>query len=421
MKRPWSLLSQTLLLLLLSGIGATAWVSRERIGDVLANLQTPAGGKPEASGKASNGSTGKASNGNRRGAAPVIAAGVSSQRNDAVVAAIGTARALKSVTLFAKSEGEIMSFAISAGDPIEQGQTLVQLDATKAELAVDLAKKTLEDARQKLQRAEYLKSRNVNSGAGVEDATITVERAELEVRQAEEELRDKTLSAPFAGVVGIPKVEAGDRITPATELVTLDDRSQLLVEFPVAEKFLARIKIGDEVSATTPSYPRRTFSGRLAYIDSRVDPVSRTIMVRAIIPNGEDLLRPGMSFSIEMSLPGDTYPAVPELALQWSQGESYVWRIDGNVVRKIVVESVQRMNAIILVKGPLTTGDLIVVEGVQRLRDGIEVTYEHPDGLAAPGSAREKGGGPATGPIPAATDQPVKPRRSARTQTERRG
>jgi len=413
LKRPWSLLSQTLLLLLLSGIGATAWVSRERIGDVLANLQTPAGGEPETAGKASNGS--------RRGAAPIITARVANQRNDEVVAAIGTARALKSVTLFAKSEGEIMSFAISTGDPIKQGQTLVQLDATKAELAVDLAKKTLEDARQKLKRAQYLKSRNVNSGASVEDATIAVERAELEVRQAEEELRDKTLSAPFAGVVGIPKVEAGDRITPATELVTLDDRSQLLVEFPVAEKFLARIKIGDAVSATTPSYPRRTFTGRLGYIDSRVDPVSRTIMVRAVIPNPDDLLRPGMSFAIEMPLPGDTYPAVPELALQWSRGESYVWRIDGNVVRKIVVETIRRMNAIILVEGPLTTGDLIVVEGVQRLRDGTEVTYEEPDGRVGPGTAYEQDSSPASGPIPAATQEPVKRRRSARTQTERRG
>ena len=295
-------------------------MSRERIGEALANLQTPAGGSPETANKASRKSS--------RGAAPVIAAHVASQRNDEVVAAIGTARALKSVTLFAKSEGEIMSFAIAAGDLIQEGQTLVQLDATKAELAVDLAKKTLEDARQKLERAKYLKQRNVNSGAGVEDATITVERAELEVRQAEEELRDKTLSAPFAGVVGIPKVEAGDRITPATELITLDDRSQLLVQFPIAEKFLARIKVGDEVTATTPSYARKKFTGRLGFIDSRVDPVSRTIMVRAVIPNTDDLLRPGMSFAIELALPGETYPAVPELALQWSQGESYVWRID---------------------------------------------------------------------------------------------
>jgi len=325
------------------------------------------------------------------------------------------------VTLFAKSEGEIISFPVSAGDPIKQGQTLVELDSAKAKLAVDLAKKTLEDFRQKRERAIYLEKRNVRSGATVEDANITVERAELEVRQAEEELRDKTLSAPFAGVVGIPKVEAGDRITPSTELINLDDRSQLLVEFPIAEKFLSRIEIGDQVTGTTPSYPRRSFTGRLGHIDSRVDPISRTVMVRAILPNAEDLLRPGMSFAIELALPGADYPAVPELSLQWAQGESYLWRIDGNVVRKTLVETVRRKNAIILIDGPVAAGDLIVVEGVQRLRDGAEVTYEPPEPDAPPDASPQRSGKPSGRGQPAEKSQPMNLRRSARSETGGKG
>lgn len=416
MKRPWSLLSQTLLLLVLSGIGATAWVSRDRIGEVLADLQSQTG--PET-GKA--GKEGRKTGKRGAGSAPVIVTRVTKERNDEEVAAIGTARALRSVTLFAKSEGEIMSFSVSAGDPIEQGRPLVELDASKARLAVDLAMKSLEDTRQKLKRAEYLKDRKVSSRAGVEDATIAVERAELEVRQAHEELRDKTLSAPFAGVVGIPKVEPGDRITPATELITLDDRSKLLVEFPIAEKFLSRIKVGDKVAASTPSYPRKQFSGHLAYIDSRVDPVSRTVMIRAELPNEEDLLRPGMSFAIKLELPGNEFPAVPELSLQWSQGQSYVWRVEGDNVRKTVVETVRRKNAIILVDGPLAPGDLIVVEGVQRLRDGTSVSYQEAE-FEKPGQSQPADAvSPAVKPAPAASEQPQNPRRSARTQADRKG
>lgn len=402
-------------------------MSRDRIGEALADLQSPAGSpsrQADKSGKARNsGKNGKQAS---RGAAPVIVAQVEAERNDEIIAAIGTARALKSVTLFAKSEGEITSFSIAAGDRINVGQTLVELDSAKAELAVDLAKKTLEDARQKLERARYLEKRNVRSGASVDDARIAVERAELEVRQAEEELRDKTLTAPFAGVVGIPKVEAGDRITSSTELITLDDRSQLLVEFPIAEKFLSRIRVGDEVTGKTPSYPRRKFTGRLGHIDSRVDPVSRTVMVRAILPNDEDFLRPGMSFAIELALPGGEYLAVPELSLQWAQGESYVWRIEGNVVRKSVVETIRRMNAIILVDGPLSKGDLIVVEGVQRLRDGTVVSFEAPDSRPGPSAPPrstppQQDSAPASKDAVPANDRPAGTRRSARSETGGRG
>jgi RND family efflux transporter MFP subunit len=392
LQRALSLRSQFLTLLLLLGLGTGLWLARNEIGNAFASLQKPTG--------AETGNEGAKKSARKGRAAPVIVARVSSRRNDETIAAIGTARALRFVTLYADAEGEIVDVPIRPGQHVAKGEPLLKLTTRRAQLAVDLAKKALEDAVQKLKRVRYLLEKNVNSGASVEDAMIAVDRAELEVKQAEENLRDRTLEAPFDGVVGIPKVEPGDRVSPTTPVVTLDDRSELLVEFEVAEKFLARIKVGDHVVATTPSYARRNFSGHLGFIDTRVDPTSRTVTVRAIIPNDHDLLRPGMSFAIELELRGETYPAVPELSLQWSEGHSYVWRVEGDKVRKVVVETVRRMNSIILVDGPITSGDLIVVEGVQRLRDGTMVTYEKPE----PGS-----------------ELPPAPKRSARTDSERKG
>lgn len=392
MQRALSLRSQFLTLLLLLGLGAGLWLARNEIGNAFASLQKTT--------STETGNEGAKKSARKGRAAPVIVALVSSRRNDETVAAIGTARALKFVTLYADAEGEIIEVPIRPGQHVTKSEPLLKLTTRRAQLAVDLAKKALEDAVQKLKRVRYLLEKNVNSGASVEDATIAVDRAELEVKQAEENLRDRTLEAPFDGFVGIPKVEPGDRVSPTTPVVTLDDRSELLVEFEVAEKFLARIKVGDHVVATTPSYSRRNFSGHLGFIDTRINPTSRTVTVRAIIPNDHDLLRPGMSFAIELDLQGETYPAVPELSLQWSEGHSYVWRVEGDKVRKVVVETVRRMNSIILVDGPISSGDLIVVEGVQRLRDGTEVTYEKPE----PGS-----------------ELPAAPKRSARTDMERKG
>lgn len=120
----------------------------------------------------------------------------------------------------------------------------------------------------------------------------------------------------------------------------------------------------------TPSFGQRTFVGKIDQIDSRVDRTSRSVMARAVLPNPDDRLRPGMSFAVEIILPGKTFPVVPELALLWGKGESYVWRINNGRAEKIGVRIVKRLNSAILVDGKISNGDLVVVEGVQRLRPG---------------------------------------------------
>ncbi|MGE0612980.1 MAG: efflux RND transporter periplasmic adaptor subunit, partial [Hyphomicrobiales bacterium] len=216
------------------------------------------------------------------------------------------------------------------------------------------------------------------------DTRLALDRARLELKQAEEALADRVLVAPFEGVVGIPKVEAGDRVTTGTAIVTIDDRSEILVEIAVPEEFVSRLEIGQKVVAVTPSFPERRFEGLVERIDSRIDPVNRTMMVRAELPNPDDELRPGMSFAVELIVPGKVYSTVAELALQWDKGDSYVWRIAGGKAEKVPVRSIRRFNREILVDGPLKDGDLVVVEGVQRLRPGRAVSFVLPD--PAPGS-----------------------------------
>ncbi len=379
MAQPWSMTLQLALLLTIAGAAFAGWSSRDQIVAALVDLEKQTGFKVLPKDFAAGEGKPQKREKSRDAPAPVIVTHAVERRDDANVTAIGTARARRAIMLFADAEGEIVSLKVSGGERVEEDETLATLFSTRTKLGIEIARSNLADAKQTLERARFLQKRQVGSAAKVTDAEIAVERAELQLRSAEENMRDRRIEAPFSGIVGIPKVEIGDRVTPGQEFATLDDRTELYVEFEVPEKFLSRIERDQKVRVSTPGYAQRVFEGHVGYIDSRVDPTSRTIKVRAVVPNEQDLLRPGMSFTIQLQLPGKTYVAVPELSLQWQNGESFVWAVDGDKARRVAVETVRRLNNIILVSGPLAAGDLVVVEGVQRLREGKEVSYQRPE------------------------------------------
>lgn len=317
----------------------------------------------------------------RRGAnrqAPVIVTRVNETRNNNIIAAIGDGRAKRFVSLNSRAPGEIITFPAKVGAPIKKGEIILELDARKQRLAIKVAQTKLDEAQRIMARAEQLRKRNVVARANVDDAKTQHARAELELEQAKEALSDRIIKAPFDGVLGIPKVEIGDQIASNIALVTLDDRSSLIVEFDVAEQFYSQLKIGQRIEARTPSAANTTFAGFVKELDSRIDTANRTVKVRAEIPNKKDILRPGMSFAVRLAIEGRPYPTVPELALQWGRDGSYVWRIVNNKAERVLVRMIKRFNSNILVEGKLAKNDIIVVEGVQRLRPGTKVKYSPP-------------------------------------------
>jgi membrane fusion protein (multidrug efflux system) len=310
-------------------------------------------------------------------AVPVIVKPVAFARNAIRIEAIGTARAKKFVTLFPETAGEIMSFKLNAGDHVKKGQVILELDPKNAKLTKRMAETRLVEAKRLLSRSKQLRNQRVNSKANVQDALSVVERAEVELAQAREALVDRTIRAPFDGIVGIPKAEEGERVTPAMPIITIDNRKTLVVEFEIAERYLSTLSIGQKVSAKTPSSPDKDIEGTIESLDSRVDPISRSIRVRAAFANLNDTLRPGASFFVNLSLPGKKYPQVPQLALQWESGKSFVWRVKKRKAQKVLVRAINRLSTTVLVEGELSAGDLVVVEGVHRLRPGRKVIYKH--------------------------------------------
>lgn len=313
-------------------------------------------------------------------AVPVLVEGVDETRDSILVEAIGTARAKLSVILFPAAAGEIVDFPVETGQRVKKNDVIMRLDDRDAQLQVKVAQTRVTEAESALTRAERLRDNNVRSKANVEDADVILERAKLELAQAREALSDRTVRAPFDGIVGIPKFEIGDRVTSSSAVITLDDRTTLLVEFEVAERNLSRLAVDMPVLSRTPNFPDRNIEGHINKIDSRVDPVSRTVQVRAAFPNADDSLRPGMSFFVRLDLPGPMLISVPELALQWQDGESFVWRIVEGKAERISVISKRRRNNKVLIEGDLRPGDLVVVEGVQRLRNGRAVDISQSEG-----------------------------------------
>ncbi len=282
--------------------------------------------------------------------------------------AIGDGEAIRSVTVTPYATGNLVEVLVQSGDRVEQGQVIARLDSDEQAIAADQARVAVESARQKLTRIENLRSSM--SLAELQDAQTALKAAELALRNAELTLSRRAVTAPYGGVVGIISVNPGDYVTTSSAIARIDDRSEILVDFWVPERFATSVRVGGEVTATAVARPGETFTGAVQAIDNRIDQESRTLRVRARIENPDDLLRAGMSFQVTMRFAGDLYPSVDPLSVQWSADGSYIWRVKGDKAERVPIHIVQRNPDKVLVKAALAEGDQIVTEGLQTLRPG---------------------------------------------------
>jgi len=281
---------------------------------------------------------------------------------------IGSGVARQSVTLYPAVAGEVAQVNFRTGQNVKAGQVLFRLTDRSAKLAADLAAARVDAAQALARRYEGTRGTGAVPESVVDEARATLRAAQIEREQALEAVADRVVRAPFDGVMGLANVEVGDRVTTDTALVTLDDRRALRLDFEVPEAYLSRVAARQPLSAINPAYPDRTFDGEITEVDSRVDPVTRNVRVRATLPNSDDVLRSGMSFQVQLQLPGQTYVSVPELALQWGRDGSFVWAVrEGNSVQ-VMARPVRRTAGRVLIDSELKVGETVVVEGVQRLR-----------------------------------------------------
>ncbi|MDX1704997.1 efflux RND transporter periplasmic adaptor subunit [Pseudidiomarina sp.] len=298
------------------------------------------------------------------------------ERAEERVDAVGYAEATRSVELFPAVGDLVREVTFSAGDLVEQGELLVQLDNRRQKIALERAKIELADAERTVERLRRTREQGAIPQSQLDDASTIRDLLKVAVDEARTALEDREIRAPFAGYVGITDVEAGDRITPQTLITTLDQRDQLYVDFAAPELALPLLQENASLSVRPWNRQAKAYSAEIVHIDSRILPGSRTIRVRALLNNEEDTFRPGMSFRVSVALQGNSYPVIPEAALMWGAEGAYLWIVEDNKAKRVDVEIKQRLEGRILVSGDLQLGDSLIVEGVQQLREGQQVRVE---------------------------------------------
>ena len=376
----------------------------------------PAGGEPPGREATSGGHPGPAGGQSGRsgrsggfgggGPPPVVAAPVEIDEGGETIVALGSAKAVRSVTIYPEVTGIVESVSFTPGGTVEEGDVLIELENEEQQVAVERARIAVEQARGALERAEQLaQSRNI-SNVALQEAATALQIAEIELRSAEIAASRRTVTAPFGGAVGLTDISAGDLVTQSTEIVTLDDLSSAIVAFEVPERFAGMVERAMPIAATARALPGKTFEGEVAAIDSRIDEATRTLRMEGKLANEGQLLKPGMAINVAIALEGEERLAAPTLSVQWDRAGSFVWLIDGQTARRVPVTIISRRSGAIVIEGDVQAGDQLVVEGVQRMRDGIDVSVV--------------GGAPAPDvPAPAAEEPPAvsenEPARRARS------
>lgn len=382
--------------------GASDTLARYGV-DWFATASTETQGAAGGSGAGNRGGGGPPGAGSRRGgfsreSLVVVAEAGKGVVNDRLTA-IGTGQAVRTVSVRPLVAGQIASIPVSSGARVDAGDVIIRLDSAEEELAVERARLTVEDAERKAQRLGSLAEQRAISSVEADTAQSELQAARVALRTAELALTRRTVSAPIAGSLGILSVNPGDYVTTQSDIATIDDRSEILVEFYVPERFAALMTVDKPVSVTAIARPGETFEGTVTAVDNRVDEESRTLRAQALVPNEDDLLRAGMSFEVEMRFQGETHPSIDPLAIQWDSTGAYVWRVADGAAERVDIAIVQRNADRVLVKADIAEGDSLITEGVQSVREGAAVRIAGApaaiEGDARPqaGARRPPGGG----------------------------
>jgi RND family efflux transporter MFP subunit len=321
-------------------------------------------------------------------AAPVVTAKVSTDDTGLNVTTIGTVAAAQEVTLYPEVTGFVTEVDFKAGDTVQKGQTLVKLDDKSQQVAVQIAELALQSAQSAADRADALAKTNNITSQALEDAHNALQKAEADLKSAQLDESQRVITAPFGGTIGLTDLSVGDLVTSSKAISTLDDMSTVTVSFSVPERASGMVQSGQKITGTADAFPGTPFPGSVTAVDTRVDPVARTLNVEATLPNDSKILKPGMALNVAMTFAGQARPAVPSLAVQWDRNGSYVWRIDGDdTAHRIGITIVSRISGTVIVAGDLKVGDEVVTDGLQRMREGTKVVRTDASGNPIAGAA----------------------------------
>ena len=305
------------------------------------------------------------------GATAVSVAQVSQQLMFDQVESVGTAVANESVNLTPKVSDTISRVGFQDGDLVRAGDILVELTNASETARLSEAQSTADEAVRQYERLRTLNGDNLISATDLDAARTRAETAQARLEGVIVAMDDRLIRAPFSGVLGFRNVSEGSLVSPNTIITTLDDISVIKLDFSIAEAYLAQIASGQTIRAESIVYRGRQFDGTVQVVGSRIDPVTRSVQVRAVIDNTGGELRPGMLMTVSVALNSVQAVVVPEQSLVPRSGKQFVFVVDeANVASQVEVEIGRRRPGIVEIIQGVSVGDMVVTEGLARLRPG---------------------------------------------------
>jgi membrane fusion protein (multidrug efflux system) len=301
--------------------------------------------------------------------APVVLEQISDR-----VEALGTARANESVNITTNVTEKIREIHFEDGQQVKAGDVLVILDQAEEKANLRQAEAVRGERKLALDRLLQLEERKLAATDEIDRTRLELEQADASINAIKTRISDRVIRAPFDGNVGLRNISIGALVETGDLIATLDDTSQIKLDFTVPAMFLAELRPGLKIEARATVLDNTQYLGEVKSIDSRVDPVTRSVQVRAILPNPDGSIIPGILMQVDLLRNTRRALVIPEAALLPLANRQYVMvRIDQDgkdTVEKREVEIGIRLPGYVEILTGLNAGEHVVTHGNSKVRPG---------------------------------------------------
>ncbi|WP_185962595.1 efflux RND transporter periplasmic adaptor subunit [Thalassomonas sp. M1454] len=294
--------------------------------------------------------------------------------------ALGTSLANESVIITSQRSDIVEQVLFNDGDIVKKGQILVELRKEAEQANVRELQANLKESSAQLTRYNELRKQDVASIAQLEEQQAKTESIQARLKNVQAELAKLTIKAPFDGQLGFRNVSVGSSVKNGDVITSLDDLSTIKVDFFIPEQYLPTIKVKQVINSRNVAYPGVTFKGIISSISPRIDAKTRMVKVRALLPNDEGKLRPGMLMAITIKRKVEHVLQLPETAVIPFEDSHFVFLNNDGVVARTPIVIGRRKPGVVEIISGLNAGDEVVTEGALKLRDGSSIKVKSEEG-----------------------------------------
>jgi membrane fusion protein (multidrug efflux system) len=308
-----------------------------------------------------------------KGAAAVKVATVGKADYATDLEAVGTVKAYESIEVSPNVTEVITALHFKDGEFVKKGQLLASLSDAEEQAQIASAKATLAEEEREIARLRDLVKDGAAPEARLEERKTLADIARQKILESEARLADRKILAPFEGWVGLRRISAGALVSPGTVITTLDKIDVVKIDFAVPETALVSLKPGAEITVWTVAAKDGKRSGKISMLDSRIDPVTRSVAARAEAPNPDSALKPGMLVIVHVPMEARVSLSIPERALVPVGTRAYVFTVEGETAKRVEVKTGRRKPGFVEILSGLAEGQKIIADGIVGLQDGAPV------------------------------------------------